>query len=235
MNEPTGLTPDDLDRTSRDAQIRDRALAWYRKAEPEIKALGGHEATADKLAIAQLVVMIELGASMYTAVRKDFNAETAQELLRQGFSAIGAVMRRNGEDVRMQVNVEFSKVAAGEPDGPGCEDLGEKCDCTLDQDGRCDYCIGTLQTFFSKMSQSVLIVREASLENHKSCRPCIKRHMDLVMAAFVRKEVAKLEPDVAEAMMNTMFMASQSLSGMPMPLTLKAWGELMDKGKSQKG
>ncbi len=235
MNEPTGLTPEDLDRASRDAQIRDRVLAWYRKAEPEIKTLAGHEATADKVAIGQLLIMIEVGAAMYSAVRKDFDVETAQELLRQGFGAIGAVMRRNGEDVQMRVNVEFTKVAAAESGAPLCEDEGKKCDCTLDQDGRCDSCIGTIKTFFSKMSQSIAIVREASLSDDKSCRPCIKRHMDLVLAAFVRQDVAKLDPDAAEATMKSMFMASQTLSGMPMPLTMKAWGEVMDKGKSQKG
>lgn len=227
---PEGLTPDDLDRASRNSQIRDKALAWYRKAEPDIAALAGHEATAAEKAIAQLLLMIEIGAAMYGAVRKEFGEPTAQELLRQSFTVLGAVLRRNGEPIQMRVQVDFSKVGAQEASPPLCESRGdEKCDCVLDQDGRCDYCIETFRSFCSKMGESVRIVREADLSNRKCCRPCVKRHMDAAMAQFVRRDVAKLakeDPGGAEAMMKGVFLGSQSLQAMPMPLTMKTWGEI---------
>lgn len=225
---PGGLTPDDLDRASRDAGIRDRALAWYRKAEPEIAALAGREATAAETAIAQLLLMIEIGAAMYGSVRKEFGAPAAQEFLRQSLPALGAVLRRNGESVQMRATVEFAEVTAQEASPPLCEShTNEKCECDLDEDGRCLYCIETLRTLCSKMGESVRVVREADLSNRKSCRPCLKRHMDLVMADYVRRDLATLDRDSAEAMIKSVFLASQSLQAMPMPLTMKAWGELM--------
>lgn len=225
---PAGLTPDDLDRASRDAQIRDRALAWYRKNEPEIAALAGHEATAAQTAIAQLLLMIEIGGAMYGSVRKEFGTPAAQELLRQSFSALGAVLRRNGEPVQMRVTAEFSEVAAAEASPPMCEaHADDKCDCTLDEDGRCEYCIETLRSFCSKMGESVRVIREADLSSRKSCRPCLKRHMDVVMADYVRRHLATLDRESAEATIKSIFLGSQSLQAMPMPFTMKAWGELM--------
>lgn len=226
-----GLSSDDLDRASRDSEIRDKAIKWFQTAEKEIAALAGRESTSAERAVAQLMVVAELAAKMYGDLRKEFGAPTAQTVLKDGFALVGGIMRRNGEDVQMRVAVEFSKVAGTEPDQHyAAAEKPEVCECARDQDGRCAECISVMRGFCSKIGETVKIVREANLSGQTFCRPCFLRHMDGVLAEFVRRDLSTVDPDSADAMMKTLFMSSQSVRAMPMPLTMKAWDELQ-KGR----
>lgn len=222
----------DFDQVPRDAAIRDRAMEWYRKMEPEILALAGREATASEQAIAQMMIVGEMGAKMYGSLRKDFDARTAQDVLKTTFNVIGGIMRRNGESVQMNVSIEFSDVAAPQGLKPiGQIDKDKPCECQLDVDGRCLPCIELLRGFCQKMGESTRIMQEAQL-GPKACRACLRRHIDGAIAEFVRKELPQMGPEISEALMKTLLFTSQTLQAQAMPLTMKAWDEIQKRGAS---
>lgn len=222
-----GLSGEDLQRASRDSTIRDKAIRWFQDALKEVDDLAGRESTAAQRAIAKAVIFAELGAQMYGDLRKEFGDAIAQGVLKEGFALLGGILRRNGENVRLKVDASFAPVAAAPADVHyAAEEKVDECCCTRDADGRCAECVQLLRTFCSKMGESVKIVREARLSDKKLCRPCVRRHLDGAMAEFVRQDLSAVEPDMAEAMMKTLFMTGQSIQAMQMPLTTKAWDEL---------
>ena len=220
----------DFDQTPLDAAIRDRALAWYQKMEPEILALAGRESTAAEQAIAQMIILGEIGAKMYGALRKDFDVQTAQSTLQTAFMFTGGVMRRNGESVHMRVSAEFTDVAAPQGLKPLAQVSDKPCTCTLDLDGRCLPCIEILRGFCSKRGQSMQIMQEIKLTSPTSCVACFRRHMDFAMSEFVRRDLGSMDPETSEAIMKMFLLSSQALKAQSMPLMMKAWDEIQKKG-----
>lgn len=223
------LTSDDLQEHENDCSIRDKAIRWITEHRKEIEGLAGREGAAAEKALAQLIIVVELAASMYTGLRKEHGHPAAQETLRSAITLIGGILRRNGEDVLMTATVNFQPLsqAPGGPDVAGAAAPPESCACDVDQDGHCPSCIATLERFNSTMAQAIVIMKDADLSGKVVCRPCFRREMDPVMARFVRNEISKLDSATAESLMKSMFQASQSMQALKMPLTTKAWDELI--------
>jgi len=224
------LTSEDLQEHENDCNIRDKAIRWIAEHAKEIEGLAGREGAAAEKAIAQLVIMNELAASMYTGLRKEHGHPAAQEAMRNAITLIGSILRRNGEDVLMTARINFQALsqAPGGPDVPmAAAPPPEACKCEVDQDGHCPSCIVTLENFNSTMAQAIMIMKDADLSGKVVCRPCLRREMDPVMARFVRNEISKLESGMAESLMKSMFAASQAMQALKMPLTTMAWDELI--------
>lgn len=223
------LTPEDMQEHENQCKIRDKAVRWITEHQKEIEDLAGREAASAEKAMAQLVIVIELAAAMYTGLRKEHGHSEAQETLRQAIGLIGALLRRNGEDVRMVSKVEFETLSAapGGPDVAPAAAPPQVCECEVDQDGHCDSCIKLLERLNSAMSVSIATMKEADLSGKTLCRPCLRLEMDPVMARFVKNDLAKLDPETAEAVMKMMFATSQSIQSMKMPLTTRAWDEII--------
>jgi hypothetical protein len=177
-------------------------------------------------------------AKMYSDVRKDITErhdaeagdQVARKLLETAFSLISVLLRRNGEEVQASVRVNFTDVAnfrAKEKPEPACDHT--VCKCVLDADGRCAECLQMFRDFFSRFSKMIQIMQVNKLVENKFCWPCAPRYMDLSLAQIVREEISLLPIEGAEALMSSLFMASQNLQALPMPLTKKAWDEIQGK------
>jgi hypothetical protein len=174
-------------------------------------------------------------AKMYSDVRKDITErhdaqsgdQVARKLLETAFSLISVLLRRNGEEVQASVRVNFTDVAnfrANEKPEVACDH--NVCKCSLDADGRCAECFQMFTDFFSRFSKMIQIMQTNKLMETQFCWPCAPRYMDLSLAQIVKEEVSLLPIEGAEALMSALFMASQNLQALPMPLTKKAWDEL---------
>lgn len=229
LPEGGNLTPEDMQEHENQCRIRDKALRWINDHAKEIEDLAGREAAAPEKAMAQIVIMIELAASMYTVLRKEHGHPEAQATLRTAVGLIGSLLRRNGEDVRMISRIDFETLSAspGGPDVAAAVAPPQVCECDVDQDGHCDSCVKMLERFNQALSVSISTMKAADLSGKPLCRPCLRREMDPVMARFVRNDLSKLEPETAEAVLKTMFATSQSIQAMKMPLTTKAWDEVI--------
>lgn len=217
------LTPEDIGANVYHCDIRDKAIRWIEEKKKEISGLAGREATSIEKTIVRGVIANELFAALYTDIRKEHGAVAAQETLKQVWGIIPSVLRRNGEEIKMSVRVDFDKMSAA-PET--YESVPTTCSCSVDMDGRCGECIQTLRNFWSKMGESIKILKEANLTD-KICRPCLVRHLDAAMAEFIRTDLSTFDPETAEAFMRSMMMSSRTIQAMPMPLTTRAWNEFL--------
>lgn len=222
---------DDLESMQNSAKLRDLGLEWSDRLVQEFMEKVGKNYQAEERALFYMTFGSDLLAKMYAEVHKDFSArhgekvgvQVAQKLLETAFSLTSMLLRKYGEEVHVAVKVEFANVANQKPE---LVPQGEKCVCSLDVDGRCSDCAAMFRTFLSKMRQSIEIIQSKDIQMEKICRPCAPRYMDEALARIVREDLSKFPKEGAEAMMNMLFMASQNLQAMPMPLTKKAWSEL---------
>lgn len=229
------LTPEDMQEHARLCEIRDKAIKWLSLHQPEIDALSGRESASKEKASVQMALVAEIGAAMYGGIRKEHGPKCAGDVLRDTIGLIGGVLRRNGEDVRMVFKLDFQTLSAS-PEGPDVAPAlapPEECKCEVDEDGHCDRCRGMLERYMSAMSQSIVIIKEARIEGTMACRPCLRKEMDPVMAMFVKKDLSLMEPENAEAVLKSMFAASQGLQAMQMPLTTRAWDEVIKSRDTQ--
>ena len=226
---------DDLESMGNSAKLRDLGLEWSDKVVKEFMEKVGKSHKAEERALFYMTLGSDLLARMYAEVHKDLGArhgeqigaQVAQKLLETSFSLTSMLLRKHGEDVHVGVKVDFSKVGNARPAGAVAAPTAiEKCECSLDQDGRCASCSGMFRTFFVKMKQSIEIMQSKDIALETICRPCAPRYMDEALAKIVREDLSKFPKETGEAMLNALFMASQSLQAMPMPLTKKAWSDL---------
>jgi len=138
---------------------------------------------------------------------------------------VPVLIRRHGGDVQATVTARFEKVANSLSEK--CDHAAvKKCDCELDADGRCASCFAMFRGIFSNVGKMVQVMKESSGEKQQLCVPCAPRHMDAALAQVIREELAGLPKEMSEAMMETMFMSSQNIQALPMPLSKKAWDEI---------
>lgn len=222
---------DDLESMGNSAKLRDLGLEWSDKVVKEFMEKVGKNHKAEERALFYMTLGSDLLARMYAEVHKDFAAQhgekvgvqVAQKLLETSFSLTSMLLRKHGEDVHVGVKVDFANVA-----NPKTVALpvSDKCECSLDVDGRCTSCAKMFRTFLTKMRESIEIMQSKDLQIEKICHPCAPRYMDEALARIVREDLSKFPKEAGEAMMNALFMASQNLQAMPMPLTKKAWSDL---------
>lgn len=225
---------DDLESMGNSAKLRDLGLEWSDRLVKEFMEKVGKNHKAEERALFYMTLGSDLLAKMYAEVHKDLGArhgekvgmQVAQKLLETAFSLTTMLLRKHGEEVQVQLQVKFSDVANAKAREAVPAEVPEKCQCSLDVDGRCGDCARMFTVFLSRMRESIEIMQSKDLAMEKICRPCAPRYMDEALAKIVREDLVKLPKESAEAMLNALFMASQNLQAMPMPLTKKAWSDL---------
>lgn len=236
---------DQLRSIEQNAKMRDAAIEWSKRTVQEAEDKAGPSATSEKRAAFYVTLLADIGARMYIDLRKDFSArhdektgvELAQAMLKTAFNAVGAALRGCGEEVQMRVGVAFEKSAnyraqEKEEEIPLKKKCDHPCTCTLDEDGNCAACIEQFKKTFSGLAQGLRLMKQSGVENLEMCFRCVPRHLDAVLASIVREELSQETPAMAEGVMNAMFLTSQNLMAMPMPLTRKAWSDTQ-KGYAQ--
>jgi len=224
-----------LEEIASGAKLRDLGLEWSDRLVKEFMDQSGKDYKGEERALFYMTLGGDLLAKMYVDVRKDVAArygkevgeQVAQKLLRTAFGLSSMLLRRHGEEVAVQIQVDFTEVAnfrnQPQPEEPRVTDT---CSCALDQDGHCTECASTFKKMFSGMAKAIEILQSNEAMKQNFCRPCAPRHMDAALAQVVREDVSKLPSEGAGALMDALFTASQGLRAMPMPLTKKAWSEL---------
>jgi hypothetical protein len=228
---------DELENLGNNAKLRDLGLERSDRLVKDFMAeMNGYK--SEERALFYMTFAGNLLASMYSDVRKDITArhdaqagdQVAKKLLETAFSLTSVLLRRKGEEVQTSVRVNFTDVAnfrANEKPEVACDH--NVCKCLLDADGRCAECFQMFKDFFSRFSKMIQIMQTNKLLETQFCWPCAPRYMDLSLSQVVKDEVSQLPVEGAEALMSALFMASQNLQAMPMPLTKKAWDEIQSR------
>lgn len=227
-----------IDMMGNSARLRDVAMGWTKEAVQRLDKEAA-DCKSEERASFYMTAAADLAARMYVEIQKDFEKRydkaTARKLgkmlLESTFSSIGLLMRAYGAEVQMQIKLDFTEVANPQKAGePGCDHSAAKvCKCEIDQDGWCGDCSRTFRTLFSKLGEATTLLREAGMENREFCMPCIPRHLDAALAHVVENEFRTMTAEMAEASMSALFMASQNIAALPMPLTKKAWDDHQKK------
>lgn len=227
-------TPEELQTFENNAKLRDLGIQWSDRLVKEFMEKVGKTHKAEERALFYMTLGGDLLARMFQDVRKEMGGkhgeeigdQVAQKLLSTALSFVPVLIRRHGSEVQASVTIRFAKVAnslAGEE----CDHSAAKeCLCKLDADGRCQSCLGMFKRIFSNVGKMVQVMRGDGTEKGDVCIPCAPRHMDAALAQVIREELAGLPKETSEAMMEAMFMSSQNLQALPMPLSKKAWSEI---------
>lgn len=227
-----------IDMMGNSARLRDVAMGWTKEG---VKLLDKEstDCKSEERASFYMTAAADLAARMYVEIQKDFEKRhdkatargLGKKLLESTFSAIGLLMRAYGAEVQMQIKLDFAEVANVKENGAEVPaHVGTKdCKCALDQDGWCGECSRTFRTLFSKLGEATTLLREAGMENREFCMPCIPRHMDAALAHVIENDFRTMTAEMAEASIGALFMASQNIAALPMPLTKKAWDEHQKK------
>lgn len=230
-------TPEEMKNLENNAKLRDLGIEWSDRIFKEFMEEAGKDYKAEERAMFYMTLGGDLLARMYGDVEKDLGArygakagtQVAQRLLETSFSLVSMLVRRHGSQVQASVRVNFEEIAnaAGKKEEPACDHAAAKeCKCKLDQDGRCGECSDLFRTFFSKMGKAIQVLKSSDLMGTEFCLPCIPRTMDAALARVIREELGDLPPEMSEAVISALFMTSQNVQALPMPLTRKAWGDL---------
>jgi hypothetical protein len=227
-------SPEELKNLENSAKLRDLGIEWSDRLVKEFMEKVGKSHKAEERALFYMTLGSDLLARMYQEVRKDFEErhgaevarEVAQKLLSTGLSMVPLLMRRHGADVQASVTIQFEKVANSRLPEACDHSAAKKCACELDADGRCAACLEMFRKIFSNVGKMVQVMKAGGSEKGDICIPCAPRHMDAALAQVIREELAGLPKEMSEAMMEAMFMSSQNLRSLPMPLSKKAWNEI---------
>lgn len=233
-----GSGGEELDNLGNNAKLRDLGLERSDRLVKDFMAEMGKGYKSEERALFYMTFAGNLLAKMYSDVRTDITerhdaeagGQVAKKLMETAFSLTSVLLRRNGEEVQATVRVNFTDVAnfrAKEAPEASCDHT--VCKCALDADGRCAECAKMYRDFFSRFSQMIQIMQVNKIMESEFCWPCAPRHMDSSLAEVVRNDLSQLPVEGAEALMSALFMASQNLQAMPMPLTKKAWDEIQAK------
>ena len=227
-------SPEELQSFENNAKLRDLGIEWSDRLMKEFMEEVGKNYKAEERALFYMSLGGDLLARMYEEVRRglgeqhgnEVGEQVAQKLLSTGLSLVPVLIRRHGGDVQASVTVRFTKVSNSMAAEECDHSAAKECACELDADGRCPACLRMFRKIFSNVGKMVQVMKAGGTEKGDICIPCAPRHMDAALAQVIREELAGLPKDMSEAMMEAMFMSSQNLRSLPMPLSKKAWSEI---------
>lgn len=230
-------TPEELQSLENNAKLRDLGIEWSDRLFKEFMEKEGNKYKAEERALFYMTLGGDLLARMYADVSKEFGAkhgqevgdQVAQKLLSTGFSLVSLFLRRHGMTVDVGVRANFTKVenSTAKKESPACDHAAAKiCKCKRDEDGHCESCLSKFREIFSVIGQTVQMLKANEDVGKDVCLPCAPKNMDAALAKVIREEMTDLDPEMSEAMIQAMFVGSQNLQALPMPLSRKAWSDL---------
>lgn len=245
----------DVNRSVRHAKLANLGAEWAGKVDKEIWDQMGPTPSGLEKGIFYMAACAEMGARLYDTLMKDDKMEgaeipegvplteelrqsIAQDLLQRTFTIMGALIRGKGHGVQVSTKLMFKKVAnsqgveTAEEEKKPCQH--QTCSCALDPDGNCAECMEIAQNLFKALLDSIKIAKQSEGFSRKlSCIPCLKRHLDYALAKVVREGLGDVDPAMSESFMRMLFMSSQTVATMEMPLTNRAWDEIQRRGKQE--